>query len=76
MRSKRISKTLCFQLLALTAFTLMAMSSASSKEFNEGFRDGYNAVYDATSMYQISTPDSITVGEEVASIDPLHIDEN
>ncbi|MDE6037685.1 MAG: hypothetical protein K2G05_05435 [Duncaniella sp.] len=52
------------------------MSSASSKEFNEGFRDGYNAVYDATSMYQISTADSITAGEEVASIDPLHIDEN
>lgn len=67
----KISKTTVFQASALIGFALMAMSSSSNKEFNEGFREGYNAVTDAYSENTTQEMDSMlmTTDNDVAQFE-------
>ena len=67
----KISKATLFHASALMVFAMAAMGSSSSKEFNEGFREGYNAVWDACSENTTQEMDTTIVapGADVAQLD-------
>lgn len=73
MQKIKISKAILLQAAVIAVFSAIAMASSSNKDFNEGFKQGYNAVRDA---YSSTTPetlpaDSLAIipGAPVASID-------
>ncbi|MDE6383697.1 MAG: hypothetical protein K2K79_05025 [Paramuribaculum sp.] len=49
MEKFKINLSTVFGCIGLTLFGIAAIASSSSKDFNDGFRDGYNAVMDAYS---------------------------
>lgn len=60
MHKTKNSTAVLGRLLVLGLFAAMAMASTSNKDFNEGFRNGYNAVTRSYTLEQnLTLPDSL-----------------